>query len=348
MPRGIGDGGEEKDQGATAWLAVAVVATAMWALAGCEVWQSSDDGGVKITPPPKVEPNVAPPESPVAEQSAVNFFEEGKIHEVRLWMSDEDFTSIIQDTRGDELRSATFSINGVVMANVGIRPSGESSRVPGNQKMSMRVEFAGFDKGKRMGGFDEIKLSGSWDDPFIVRDRLAYWLYRQVMPAPREVPAQLWINGQPRGIFEIEEVWGKEALASRFADPNGPLYRLRGLTNTDPYAYQGTDTTQVRAAALGSEGDDRSGDGGRADRQRAARGQRRAGAPRRGDGHRHAADLLRRQRDRVQHRRLHGAVRGRRSLPVLRSADWEVRRSCRGIRTTRSDRSTTCPTPTST
>jgi spore coat protein CotH len=197
-----------KDQGATAWLAVAVVATAMLALAGCEVWQSSDDGDVMITPPPKVEPNVVPPESPVAEQSAVNFFEEGKIHEVRLWMSDEDFTSIIQDTRGDELRSATFSFNGVVMGNVGIRPSGESSRVPGNQKMSMRVEFAGFDKGKRMGGFDEIKVSGSWDDPFIVRDRLAYWLYRQVMPSPREVPAQVWINGQPRGIFEIEEIWG--------------------------------------------------------------------------------------------------------------------------------------------
>ena len=64
------------------------------------------------------------------------------------------------------------------------------------------------------------------------------------MPAPREVPAQVWVNGQPRGIFEIEEIWGKEALMSRFADPNGPLYRLRGLTNTDPYAYQGTDTTK--------------------------------------------------------------------------------------------------------
>ena len=79
--------------------------------------------------------------------------------------------------------------------------------------MSMRVEFAAFDKGKRFGGVDEVKFSGSWDDPFIIRDRLAYWVYPQVMPAPREVPAQLWENGQPRGIFEIEENWGKEALA---------------------------------------------------------------------------------------------------------------------------------------
>jgi hypothetical protein len=107
--------------------------------------------------------------------------------------------------------------------------------------MSMRIEFDAFDAHKKMGGVDEIKLSGSWDDPFIVRDRLAYWVYRQVMPAPRETAAQVWVNGQPRGIFEIEEVWGKEALTSRFTDPSGPLYRLRGLTNLDPYEYKGDD-----------------------------------------------------------------------------------------------------------
>jgi spore coat protein CotH len=193
--------------------------------------------------PPGMEPNVAPPESPADQQAAVNFFDEGRVHEVRLWMSEDDFKSILEDSRGDDMRSATFSIDGVVMARVGIRPSGESSRVPGNQKMSMRIEFDAFDQGKRMGGVDEVKLSGSWDDPFIARDRLAYWVYRQVMPAPRETAAQVWVNGQPRGVFELEEVWGKEALSSRFSDASGPLYRIRGLTNTDPYAYVGADPT---------------------------------------------------------------------------------------------------------
>lgn len=200
---------------------------------------SSKSGG--IGGPPGMETNVAPPESPVDQQAAVNFFDDTRMHEVRLWMSDDDFTSILEDTRGDDMRTATFSIDGVVMARVGVRPSGESSRVPGNQKMSMRIEFDAFDMGKKMGGVDEVKLSGSWDDPFIVRDRLAYWVYRQVMPAPRETAAQVWVNGQPRGVFEIEEVWGKEALSSRFADSTGPAYRLRGLTNTDPYAYNGDD-----------------------------------------------------------------------------------------------------------
>jgi spore coat protein CotH len=201
---------------------------------------NADNPG-QIYGPPQPEPNVAPPASPPDQQANVDFFDDSRMHEVRLWMSDADFTSILEDSRGDEMRSATFSIDGVAMANVGVRPSGESSRVPGNQKMSMRIEFDAFARGQKMGGVDEVKLSGSWDDPFIVRDRLGYWVYRQVMPAPRESAAQIWVNGQPRGVFEIEEVWGKEALASRFPDPTGPLYRLRGLTNTDPYEYKGAD-----------------------------------------------------------------------------------------------------------
>ena len=282
------------------------------------------------------------------QQATVMFFDDGTIHEVRLWMSDEDFTSILQDTRGDEMRSATFSIDGVVMARVGVRPSGESSRVPGNQKMSMRIEFDAFDTGKRMGGVDEIKLSGSWDDPFIVRDRLAYWVYRQVMPAPRETAAQVWINGQPRGIFELEEVWGKEALASRFADPNGPLYRIRGLTNTDPYEYKGADTGGVRAAALGSGRramPDPAGRGHRATRCRWSAEE--PDAHRRGDGRRHAADLLRRQR----HRSPTPTASPGRSRSTITSSTSTRRpgasSSCPGIPTTPSDRSTICPTPTS-
>jgi spore coat protein CotH len=212
-----------------------MVLAAATSLLACGSSQSGPGG------PPGMESNVAPPESRPEQQANVAFFDDSRIHEVRLWMSDDDFTSILEDTRGDDMRSSTFSIDGVVMARVGIRPSGESSRVPGNQKMSMRVEFDAFDTGKRMGGVDEIKLSGSWDDPFIARDRLGYWVYRQVMPAPRMTAAQVWVNGQPRGIFEIEEVWGKESLTSRFPDPSGPLYRLRGLTNTDPYEFKGAD-----------------------------------------------------------------------------------------------------------
>src|SRR5216110_2870869 len=97
---------------------LAMVFGAVAWLAACDTSQSGGHGGQ-----PQVEPNTAPPESAPDKQAAVGFFDDGTMHEVRLWMSDDDFTSILEDTRGDDMRSATFSIDGVVMAHVGVRPS---------------------------------------------------------------------------------------------------------------------------------------------------------------------------------------------------------------------------------
>lgn len=196
------------------------------------------DGGV-VGPPP--ESTKAPAESSEAQRTMVAIFDSGRVHDVRLFLTADDWQSILDDSRGDEPRLATLSLDGVVITNVGVRPSGESSRVPGNTKISMRVDLDAFDRNKKLGGFDSIKLTGSWDDPFLIRDQLAYWYYRQFMPAPREVSAQLWVNGQSRGAYEIEEVWSKESLKRHFFDASGPLYRMRGVGGFDPYAYSGTD-----------------------------------------------------------------------------------------------------------
>jgi hypothetical protein len=179
------------------------------------------------------------PESSPEARAALIIFDESRVHEVKLFLSEADWQSILDDSRGDEPRLATLSLDGVVIANVGVRPSGESSRVPGNRKISMRVDFDAFDKKKELGGLESIKLTGSWDDPFLIRDQLAYWYYRQFMPAPREVTTQLWVNGQLRGAYEIEEIWSKRALKRHFADSSGPLYRIRGVAGVDPYEFVG-------------------------------------------------------------------------------------------------------------
>jgi spore coat protein CotH len=75
----------------------------------------------------------------------------------------------------------------------------------------------------------------------VVRDRLAYWYFRQLMPAPREVAATLLVNDAPNGAFEIEERWDRDAVKPYFQEPYGALYRLRGMIGADPFAYAGPD-----------------------------------------------------------------------------------------------------------
>jgi spore coat protein CotH len=67
----------------------------------------------------------------------VGVFDDTRVHDVKLTMSPEDWQSIIADSRGDEWRHATLEYDGVVVEDVGVHPSGEGSRFPGNQKMAL-------------------------------------------------------------------------------------------------------------------------------------------------------------------------------------------------------------------
>lgn len=234
------------------WVVAGAVGLSAWlSLAGCGggnmgggLTGSGGSGGstgtgAGGTSMPVESPN-PPPESSVEARNGLVIFDETRIHDVKLYLSQADWDKILADPSGDDPRAATLTVDGVTIGNISVRPSGESSRVAGNEKISLRVDFDTYEK-KKLGGFDSIKLSGSWDDPFVARDRLAYWVYSQFMPSPREVPARLWVNGQPRGVYEIEEIWGKESLKPHFPDDSGTLYRLRGVAGQDPFAYKGDD-----------------------------------------------------------------------------------------------------------
>jgi spore coat protein CotH len=159
---------------------------------------------------------------------------------VALTMPPEDWQSILNDSRGDEWRHATLTYDGVTVADVGVRPSGESSRLVGNAKMSMRIRFDAFG-GPKFGGVDTFKLKGTFGDRSMMRERLAYFVYRAVMPATRVAHARLTVNGELRGVFLVVEIWDSDSLKAHFSEPLGALYRLRGIMGKDPYAYLGPD-----------------------------------------------------------------------------------------------------------
>ena len=174
---------------------------------------------------------------------AFPIFDTTRIHNVELTMSPEDWQSILDDSRGDEERHATLTYDGVMIEDVAVRPSGETSRFAGNPKMSMQIKFDAFPGRGKFGGFDEIKLKGQWDDPSMMRDGLAKFVYRAAVPTGDESYARLVVNGDLRGLYAVIEAWNKEALiAHHFSEPVGPLYRIRGAAPpADPYAFIGMD-----------------------------------------------------------------------------------------------------------
>ena len=107
----------------TAWGIEAATAVVLAvALTGCGGGgQSGDGSGGGGGPGGNLSQRPAP---------AFPIFDGTRLHEVALEMSADDWQSIINDTRGDEYRHATLTYDGVKLEDVGVRPSGESSRFP--------------------------------------------------------------------------------------------------------------------------------------------------------------------------------------------------------------------------
>jgi len=173
---------------------------------------------------------------------AAPLFDPGRLHEVSLMMSPEDWQSILNDSRGDEWRHATATYDGVVVDDVGVRPAGESSRFAGNPKMSIRIKFDAFAGQEKFGGYQDVNVKGEYDDPSLMRERMALFVFAAVMPAPKAAHTTLTVNGDSRGLYTLREDWDTTSLAEHFSEPFGPLYRLRPeLPTMDPYAYVGDD-----------------------------------------------------------------------------------------------------------
>ena len=176
--------------------------------------------------------------------AAVPLYDAGRVHELALTMSADDWQSIIADSRGDEWRHASATYDGVVVEDVGVRPAGESSRFAGNQKMSIRIKFDAFDGHGKFGGYGDVNVKGEYDDGSMMRERLALWVFGQLEPAPQAAHTTLTVNGASRGLFTLREDWDETSIPEHFSKPVGPLYRIRPqLPTDDPYKYADDVTT---------------------------------------------------------------------------------------------------------
>jgi len=174
--------------------------------------------------------------------AAAPLFDDTRVHDIALEMNADDWQSIIDNSQGDEWLHAKVTFDGVVVDDVALHPSGESSRFAGNQKQSFRIKFDQFDGNGKFGGYSTVNVKGEYDDDSMMRERLSFFVFNSLMPTPKAAHARLVVNGNLRGLFTLREDWDHTSIAAHFAEPVGSLYRIRPLLPTDdPYKYQGSD-----------------------------------------------------------------------------------------------------------
>jgi spore coat protein CotH len=166
-----------------------------------------------------------PPPSDVDSSAPNPVFNEDVLATYSITMDPDDWQAIVDDPFDNTWRTCDVVWQGESYPTVGIRPSGERSRIPGNPKPSIRLEFDLFVPDREFHDLSTLKLDAVYHDESMLRARIQYPLYPAIgVPAPRYVHARVFVNGAYKGLYGVEERIGREYLRKRLGEPVSQLY----------------------------------------------------------------------------------------------------------------------------
>lgn len=166
-------------------------------------------------------------------QSASNaFFDDTVVQQISLTVNANDWSTLLANYLDNTYYHAQFSWNGVSM-DVGLRQHGGATRSP--VKPNFDVNIAKYEKTQDFLGINFFELKANNEDASNLRELLAMKFYRMMgLPAPREAPAQLYVNGHLFGYFTIVEHEDTNFLERNFGENGGYLYEWE---NVSPYYW---------------------------------------------------------------------------------------------------------------
>lgn len=146
------------------------------------------------------------------------------LHAIELTV-DASYLATLDDDGSTVRVPATLSFDGVVIAQVGLRKKGASSRRPLSGKSGFTVKLNEFVPGQKLDGLKKLTIDNAVEDPSLLTGHLSYEVYRRAgLPAPRTAHATLTFNGVDKGLFVIEEPTDTRYLEATFGDGTGNVY----------------------------------------------------------------------------------------------------------------------------
>src|SRR5262245_45276451 len=140
----------------------------------------------------------------VQAQTSDDLFKEGIVHTLEITIHSRDWEALRENFTSNQFYPADVTWNGLRVRNVGIRSRGLGSR--SGIKPGLEVNFAHYSSRGQFLGMRALVLDNLTTDPSMIRERVAMSFLRRLgVPAPREVHANLYVNGQYSGLYVIVE-----------------------------------------------------------------------------------------------------------------------------------------------
>lgn len=168
-------------------------------------------------------------------------FDQDKIPTFELTLPDAALAKIDADPTAEEYVDASLTFEGETISPVGLRYKGSIGAyvgcVSGSDwanpsgrktctKLSMKVKLNWTEGSSKFYGLKKLQLHSMNNDPSQMRERLGYWLFREMgVAAPRAIHARLLINGTFVGLFALVEQIDGRFARYHFDDGDGNVYK---------------------------------------------------------------------------------------------------------------------------
>ena len=166
-----------------------------------------------------------------AQTQAIPFLDDSTVQTINLSMDPADWALLQEYYLLNTYYQATFTWNGIT-ENIGVRQHGSGSRSP--IKPNLDLNFAKYDSTQTFLGLSEVTIKANNEDPSNLREWISMKLFRKMgIPAPREAPAQVFINGQLLGFYYIIEHLDETFLQRNYGESGGYLYEWESINDYD-------------------------------------------------------------------------------------------------------------------
>jgi spore coat protein H len=172
-----------------------------------------------------------------AAQANDPFFDDSVVHTIQLTVNTKDW-QMLKDLKDDTYYPADFRWGTQVVRNVGIRSRGTASR--SSVKPGLKLDFNRYTSDQTFLGLKSVVLRNNVMEPAFINERLTMLLYGRLgVPAPREAPAKLYVNGEYAGLYTIVESVDKNFLKEWYGENDGYLYEF--TWSGAPYYFEPRD-----------------------------------------------------------------------------------------------------------